>query len=562
MTVEINSLVRPSASTRFQDLRALLVRHVDVVWIVALALVAAAYSLQYDILRQPLPHDTTFHIYAAQQILDGHAIYRDVAIIKAPLADFASAFAILIARAVHISDIMGTRLMSLAVVMATTGATYLAGRVLFGSRTVGVFAGLIMAGWNFYGLRAVTGPEPKAFLILFSLLALVCIAQKRWGWAGACAALSTLAWQPALMVAAIGMAAAALAPWLEPKHQEKPDGSRNASSTGIGGLETRQVFLAAALRNNARFLLGFAAPFAIVIFYLVVNQALAAAFNATIGANVTHFNNNQARVPLFQTVDENLAEIISEGALYCFSPTEYWLVGLGAIGFAGIAVTEGIYALRQKRAPLSLARTPLLLYGLGFAAFALIDFDFCPDLFPLLPVLALATGWLAWTLTRHFTRLVARFSTPVQGERAHAATLTFIAILIVALFLLDAWGYRIPGSTFLDQLAVAQRAKTYLQPGDRVLAFGNTIVPIELHMQNASKILHLGSKSGLGVLVSEPGGLQGMIDALDRDPPRLISLARENRPDWTKPFYEWLERRYTQVDNFPRANIRLLLLKP
>lgn len=529
---------------------------------VALAFAAAAYSLQYDILRQPLPHDTTFHIYAAQQILDGHAIYRDVAIIKAPLADFASAFAILIARAMHLSDIMGTRLMSLAVVMATTGATYLAGRVLFRSRTVGVMAGLIMAGWNFYGLRAVTGPEPKAYLILFGLLALVCIAQKRWGWAGVCAALSALAWQPALMVAAIGMAAAALAPWLEPMSQEKAEGSREYARIRMGKGKSRRVLFLSALQNNARLLLGFAAPFAVVIFYLVVNQALLAAYNATIGANVTHFNNNQARVPLFQTVDENLAEIISEGALYCFSPTEYWLVGLGAIGFAGIAVTEGIYAARQKRAPLSLAHTPLLLYGLGFAAFALIDFDFCPDLFPLLPVLALTTGWLAWMLTKRFTQLVTRFSTPVQGERAHAATLTFITILLVALYLLDVWGYRIPGSTFLDQLEVAQRAKTYLHPGDRVLSFGNTIVPIELHTQNASKILHLGSKSGLGVLVSEPGGMQGLIDALDRDPPRLISLARENRPDWTQPFYQWLERRYTQVDNFPRANIRLLLLKP
>jgi len=84
---------------------------------------------------------------------------------------------------------------------------------------------------------------------------------------------------------------------------------------------------------------------------------------------------------------------------------------------------------------------------------------------------------------------------------------------------------------------------------------------IELHKDNATKILHLGSKSGLGVLVSEPGGVQGMLDGLAADPPKLISLARENRPEWTVPFYEWLDRNYTEVEFFPKANMRLLIHK-
>src|SRR5262245_53663733 len=99
----------------------------------ALALVTAVYCLQYDILRQPIPHDTTFHIYAAQQMLEGHAIYRDVAIIKAPLADFAAAFAIVVGHILRISDIMATRILSLFSVMAAASVTYLAGRVLFDS---------------------------------------------------------------------------------------------------------------------------------------------------------------------------------------------------------------------------------------------------------------------------------------------------------------------------------------------------------------------------------------------------------------------------------------------
>ncbi len=544
MTAEIKSLARSPAAARFQDLRILLVRYADVLWMIALALFAAAYSLQYDILRQPIPHDTTFHIYAAQQMLEGHPIYRDVAIIKAPLADFASAFAILVARAIHISDIMGTRLMSLAVVTATVSATYLAGRVLFRSRAVGLLAGIVMASWNFYGMRAVTGPEPKAFVILFALLALTALAQKRWGWAGACAALSALAWQPALMVQAIVMLFALTAPWLETHRAPRAEPVR------------------AALKNNLRAVLGFAVPFAFVLWYLAVNSALLAAFNATIGANIFHFNNNQARVPLLQTVDENLAEIIYDGSLYCFSYNEGWLIGAGALGLGGMAAALFVNAARKNQSPLNLDTTPLLLYTAGFAAFTLIDFDFCPDLIPMFPALALGVGWLAVMLTRGIVAAVSRVSAVDNAPRAQWMILSFIALLLVALYGFDAWGYQVTGVSFLDQLQVAQTAEKYLEPEDRVLSFGNTIVQIELHRPNASKILHLGSKSGLGVLASEPGGFQGLLDTLDQNPPKMIVLARETKPEWTAPFYVWLDKRYKQIEYSSRANMRILILKP
>lgn len=541
--------------TSWQAVRAFVTRYFDVIAMVALALIAGVYALQFDILRQPIPHDTTYHIYAAQQILDNHPIYRDVGIIKAPLSDFASALAILIARAIRISDIMGTRLMSLGVVMATASVTYLAGVALFRSRAVGILAGLLMAGWNFFGLRAVTGPEPKAFVILFSLLALIWIAQKRWGRAGVAASLATLAWQPALMIAAIAVLAAFVAPWFEP-----PGGT--TSNVRVG------------LKQTLRVLLGFAAPMAVLIFYLLVNNAMLAAYNAAIGANVTHFNNNQARVPLFQTVDENFAEIIEDGTLYCFSANEYYLVGLGVLGFFGLAAAEIVRGVRRKRVPFDLHTTPLLLFGLGFYAFTLIDFDYCPDLFPFLPILALTAAWLAYLFAREAAKLLARWfvrsnataGTDKNGDATstrsvYRVLLAIITVAIAFLFLLDTWGYRVTATSFLDQLEVTQTASKYLEPGDRVLTFGNALVLIELRKQNATKILHLGSKSGLGLLASEPGGVEGMMDGLKANPPKLVSLARENRPEWTASFYDWLDRNYQEIKIFPKANMRLLVRK-
>lgn len=543
MTVEIKSFARSSAFTRFQTLRVLLVRYADVWWIVALALITAAYSLQYDILRQPIPHDTTFHIYAAQQMLEGGVIYRDVAIIKAPLSDFVSAFAIWLARLFGISDIMGTRLMSLAMVMGTTGATYLAGRVLFRARAVGVIAALVMASWNFYGLRAVTGPEPKAFVIFFALLAFVFLAQQRWFLTGVCAALSALSWQPALIVQALALLFAFLAPWLAASSASTPEKFR------------------CAFKNNLRVMAGFLALFAIVLIYLAANNAVEAAFNATIGANVRHYNNNQALVPLSQTLDENFAEIILDGTLYCFSYSEYWLIGVGIFSFFAIAAAQIFSAARAKRAPLNLHVTPLLLYTVGFAGFTLIDFDYCPDLIPFMPVIALSVGWLAYLAARFVAYLVARFWNAQYAARASLFTLSALALLLIAVYWFDAWGYQITGTSFLDQLAVVEKAREYLAPDDRVLSFGNTIVLIELRKQNPTKILHLGSKSGIGVLATEPGGVQGMIAALDADPPKLITIAREARPAWTRPLYEWFDMHYEPADVFGRANIRFLIRK-
>lgn len=554
MTAEIQSLASPADSTRWQDLRAFFIRYFDIIAMVALALIAGAYALQYDILRQPIPHDTTYHIYAAQQILENHPIYRDVGIIKAPLSDFASALAILIARAIRISDIMGTRLMSLSVVMATASVTYLAGKTLFRSRAVGILAGLLMAGWNFFGLRAVTGPEPKAFVILFSLLALIWIAQRRWGWAGIAASLATLSWQPALLIAAIAVFAAFVAPWYE---------SRRGTTSNVR----------TGLQQAGRVLLGFAGPLAVLVLYLVVNNAMLAAYNAAIGANVTHFNNTQARVPLFQTVDENFAEILEDSTLYCFSASEYYLVGLGILGFIGVGATQIISGVRSKRLPFDLHLTPMLLFGLGFYAFTLIDFDYCPDLFPFLPILALTAGWLAYLFARQVASLLTRLfmgsraaeggsaAGAAPGRRMYHIVFAVVTVAIAFLFLLDTRGYRVTATSFLDQLEVTQAASKYLEPGDRVLTFGNALVLIELRKENATKILHLGSKSGLGVLVSEPGGVDGMMAALEADPPKLISLARENRPDWTASFYDWLDRNYEQVEFFPKANMRLLVRK-
>lgn len=518
-------------------------RAFDLILMLVLALIAAEYAVNYNIFLQAIPHDTTYHIYAAQQMLEGNAIYRDVAIIKAPMSDFATVFALLAGRAFGISDIMSARLMSLLTAIGTVCVTYWSGRVLFKSRAVGFIAGLIMAGWDFYALRSVTGPEPKAFLILFAMPAFVFIAQKRWVAAGAFGALTALSWQPGLMVTGLAVAAAFVAPWLDTKR----DPARKPWRDGF-------LFV---LRVAA----GFFIPFLFVGLYLGMNDALLPAWNATIGANITHFNNTQARTPLQQMLLDNYNEIVYEGARYCHSPSEYWLLLSSAIGFIGIVGAQIETAVRTKRAPVNLNHTPLILYTLGFLAFSLVDFDYCPDLFPLLPVAALCTGWLVWGIARIGGELAEKYFKQLNAQIVQGGIVAFSIAVIVGVYLFDVRDYTVRGVNFQDQQYVVHVAKQYLQPGDTVLTFGDAIVLVELQLPNASKIVHLGSKSGLGVLAYEPGGFDGMLERFKQNPPKLISLARETHLDWQQPFYEWLEQNYDPADVFPRTNTRFFIRK-
>lgn len=553
-TTVSNSLPIP-LPTRLESLRTWFAAHIDLALMIALALAALPVYLQYDLWHQQIPPDTTYHIYAAQQMLDGQVIYRDVAIIKAPLADFVTVFAIAFGRFIHIADLTAVRLAFLAVALATVGITYLAGRTFFNSRAVGIIAALIMGGYDYYGLRAVTGPEPKALLILFSLTALVLIAKRHWLLAGLCASLAALSWQPAAMVMAIALAAALLEPWLRP-------------NLLVSQRETTPIShssrLRALLPNLARVLIGMVVPFALVLIYLAANDALIAARNATIGANVVHLANTTAAQPLPDLIAQNAYLIVFRTRRYCFSPLERWLLITGAIGIVGILLQQLALGLQQRRLPINLERTPFILYAFGFIGFSLIDFNFCPDYFPMLPTWAIAIGAVVVAVGALAGKLVSRFA-PSQG-RPYAAYLPLAVagigiVLAVGIWMLDARAYIVRGTNYDDQRNLVREVDKYLEPGDRVLTFGNAILLTETHRTNATKVIHLGSKSGLGVLTFEPGGVQGMWDALDRNPPKIITLARETFPDWTRPFYTWLEKRYRLLKADLRTEIRVFVLK-
>ena len=350
------------------------------------------------------------------------------------------------------------------------------------------------------------------------------------------------------MLGVLVIAAALVEPFLRDE--------QDAATTG-----SKKTMRRKAVRQGISAIAGSAIPFALLFVYLIGNDAIIAARNATIGANFVHFANEARQTPLLATFSTNLAKMASDAPVYCF-PTELPLVGFGALGFCGIVAAEIARGIARRRVPINLERTPFILYTLGFVVISVVDYDFCPDLIPLLPVIAIGSGWLVW----QFAAWVGRVSTRGQGtpSKPRAQSVVFAAaagaVLISAFW--DVRGYQPTNFTYQDQQEVARVAEENLKPNDTILTFGDTIILTELHRDNASKVLHLGSKSGLGVLAFEPGQVQGMIDGLQRHPPKLVSLARETRPQWTRPFYHWLNTNYNLLEAFPKPGIRLYIQKP
>ena len=54
--------------------------------------------------------------------------------------------------------------------------------------------------------------------------------------------------------------------------------------------------------------------------------------------------------------------------------------------------------------------------------------------------------------------------------------------------------------------------------------------------------------------------MDGMLEALDKNPPRLISLARI-RQDWNADFLDWVHGNYRLVLNDKLNGVQLYLLK-
>lgn len=155
----------------------------------------------------PFLEDNQHYFFMAERAASGVAPHVSNFDPKNMLAVLVSAASIALGRVAGVSDVLAARIPSiLAFGLCASLVTALTLR-LTGSRAAAAAAGLSLPTFRYLVLLATIGVRPKVFLILVMTAALYTATRGRWTVAGLCGGLAFLCWQPgAVVVAAVLLA--------------------------------------------------------------------------------------------------------------------------------------------------------------------------------------------------------------------------------------------------------------------------------------------------------------------------------------------------------------------
>jgi hypothetical protein len=159
------------------------------------ALVFSLYGLGL-----PLERDNSIYLYAAQRLVEGVPPYLSIFDVKTPLTSFVNALLLLPSQIIFDEPLHGVRIGNMVIVTVTSLLTYRLAMKMFSRKGTALFAPLAMLGFQGYTLMAAVGGRPKVLLLLFLLLALNFLWDRRWFAAGLASALCVFTWQPSGIV--------------------------------------------------------------------------------------------------------------------------------------------------------------------------------------------------------------------------------------------------------------------------------------------------------------------------------------------------------------------------
>lgn len=474
--------------------------------------VACFFYSQVGFRKAPALGDRANWDYFAQVISSGGVPYRDVVNIKSPLSAYIGAAAILIGQPFGLRDIFAIRIAYLFLAALTVALTFLLALEYSDNLRLAALAGTAMLTFANFARFNQSGVQPKTPMIIFGLLALCAILRDRPFAAGLFGMLSALSWQPGLLFA------------------------------GIAGLAASRYLTSWRDRRAFKVIAGAALPLVIVLIYFWAAGALKDFYLWNIHFTANVYGPREARTP--SDFFDHFAKLFN-GA---YRATR-WLF-YTAIAGAGVTVWQWIRASRQDRSRLDDApRHGVLIAGLVYLAFCMIDIQGPVDLIPLLPFVAIfavaAIDYALEILLQLFAR--ARLVT----RTAFVARLV-TAVLIATMFYQSAaiaWQFEHTFPLLKDQDAIVAEILAQLQPGDKVFTHGVPELLVLGRLTNASKYFLLDRGKDVYLDVVEPGGFAGWIERLKAERPRIIALGRFADMEHEKDFRAWAAADYIMRNN-------------
>lgn len=479
-------------------------------WIVLV--VAGVSYAQYQFLKQPALGDRANWDYFSQVISRGGVPYRDVVNIKSPLAAYIGAAAILITKPFGLRDIFAIRITYLLMAALTVGLTFLIAFEYNNNVRPALLAATAMLTFDAFARFNSGGVQPKTAMICFGLLSLRATLKDRPFAGGLFGMLSALSWQPGLLFA------------------------------GTAGLAASRYLTSWRDRRAFKVIAGAALPFGIMLVYFWITGAL---------KDFYLWNFNYTTMVYAPRESRPLGDFFSRLNDMINKPYRHssWLFYLA---IAGLILALWKHRRRDREQKVwheAAPRHAVIIAGLVYFAFCMIDIQGSVDLIPLLPFVAILAAVSMDLLIEKLCQLYTRIRSENQSAMIARLVTTVLIGTMLYVSATSASQFQHAFPLLKDQDAILAEILAQLQPGDKVFTHGVPELLVLGRLTNASKYFLLDRGKDTYLDVVEPGGFAGWLERLKAERPRIIALGRFTDMGHEKDFRAWAAADYVQRNN-------------
>jgi hypothetical protein len=469
-------------------------RRVDPLVLVWVLVAAVVWGLRG--FANSMSRDASLYVYAGQVVADGHPPYAEVMNRAGPLAHLLPALGVLLGRSLGLEDVTGVRVVFFLVVLGIPALGYLLTKGITGSRLAGCASAVAALAFQGFAIAAANGPQSKQPMVLFLVVALVMLHQRRMLLAGAATALSVLTWQPVLFAA---FPAALVVGLLG--HDRLRDRLLALTRYAVGGLVALGV--------------------------TVAGLSLAGGYSAFIEGFWTANARDTEQLSAFDRL-----EVVWAVMTDWYGWTT-WLVVIGLLMALLLWLVPG-QGPRADPMPAALAAA-----ALGGTAWSLYAFNGAPDAMLVLPLAAWGVGGAVALLVQ------LAFSRAVHA--VVAATVVIVVGLTAHLTLTQR-------TTDLDVQRRAAVALFDALPDDATVLAAEAPQPLALAQRTSiSRFVLYGSGMTAYIDRTWPGGLTGYVDDLIAAEPTVVLGPRRGVDRFLRP----LLREYVEVGAGPGWSVWL-----
>jgi hypothetical protein len=471
----------------------------------ATVLVAAVVYYQFDLWKQPVRGDRANWEYMAQVIARGGVPYRDAVNIKGPLSAYIGAAAIVTTRPFGLRDVYAVRAIYFLLAVATVGFTYLVALEYFKSYRIAVLAALVMTAFNSFAITNSAGIQAKTPMIFFGVVTLWLIQKDKPLFAGLCAMLAALSWQPGLLF------------------------------LGAAGLSFSRYLTSWRDLKVARLAAGAAIPLGLLIIYFWMAGALRDLYLWTIHYNLTVYAPRETRpaADFFEYITHMVTEQYR---------TDRFFFYVAAVGFILVIAQEAYRAVKagMKYLPDRAPFHAILVAPLVYLAFCTINVQGDADFLPFLPFVSIFAAFALITAVDSAAEILKTADIKLIRAVGTAAVCLLVFIFNVA----DAFSFERKPPTLEDQDRDVAEIMSHLEPGDKIFVHGAVEILVLSGMTNASKYFFMDRGKDVYLANTEPGGFEGWFERLKAERPKVVAFSRFQVVEHKKDFYDWVDSEY------------------